>query len=971
MGDLQSARAAHVEAVVDAAGVNIEHELHIHVKTWIALAERFFCLLSHLSSPAAHGFLAQSMTLLLGDETKAVWCSTILAIYTLALNPPLSLAADYWGRKYIMIVNTFLGFIGQVMISRALNMGTLLTGFCFLGFAFGPGFAFYAVVSEIVPRKHRAWSQASVNASTGAGAIVSVLMAGALIRHGNLENYRIYWYVAAGISFAGTLGLLVGYHPPPRDLEDVLTTWQKLVSLDWIGIILISTGSVLFALGLSWANNPYGWGSAPVLVPLTTGLAMMLAFVLYEWLARKDGLAHHDLFRDRNFIISIIVIFAEGVAFFTLNNYFIFEHIAVFGIDSWDASLRFIVFLGGSIVFSIAAGAYTTFTKSLRGPLVLGLAAYVVFAALMTTLTPGSNKKASWGYATLGAFRTMATPRDMISVTTGLLTAARGLGGSVGTAINGAILNNTLKKNLATNITQAVLPLGFPAQELGTFIADLTSGNIVDLQSIPGITPEIIAAGSHAFSEAYALAFKNTWICAACFCALALIASCFVRNARSEFNAHIDAPAEAELARQQKEIDAAKVATKAQHLEQASIWQYEIARISMVGAGIQVPPNAGRVMKHLGLLDGLMKQAVEIEYLDLLRYEDGSRLLRRDCSKSLEQYGAPWLVSHREDYHMILLDAARSSGVEIRLGSMVKAIKFETTEVVLEDDSVLKADVIVGADGLWSSTRDQILGHPSPPTETGDLAYRATFTTAQLRSLNNPRINKLVEERAATLWMGPEKHTVLYPVRGGQEFNLVLLRPDNLPTGVNKAAGDLAEMGATFAGWDPILTKIISCIPTVLKWKLCSHEELPKWCKENVAILGDACHPTLPYQAQGAAMAVEDGIVLGLLLGNLSHDYSPGVARENIPSILQLYESLRKKRTSLNVKGAIANRVMYHIPDGPKQRQRNNDLKAVDWTQPCRWQWADSTYQSQLLGSDVVTDSQRGYEQWRKRENDV
>lgn len=142
--------------------------------------------------------------------------------------------------------------------------------------------------------------------------------------------------------------------------------------------------------------------------------------------------------------------------------------------------------------------------------------------------------------------------------------------------------------------------------------------------------------------------------------------------------------------------------------------------------------------------------------------------------------------------------------------------------------------------GLWSTTRDQILGRESPPYETGDLAYRATLKTSDLLALNDAEVSELCVRNSVTLWMGPEKHCVMYPLKGGLEFNLVLLRPDNLPPGIDKAEGEVGEMRETFNGWDSRLTKIISCIPSVLKWKLCYHEQLEIWCKVGLIIVSEA-----------------------------------------------------------------------------------------------------------------------------------
>ncbi|PVH79627.1 putative salicylate hydroxylase [Cadophora sp. DSE1049] len=392
--------------------------------------------------------------------------------------------------------------------------------------------------------------------------------------------------------------------------------------------------------------------------------------------------------------------------------------------------------------------------------------------------------------------------------------------------------------------------------------------------------------------------------------------------------------------------------------------------ISNVGAGIQVPPNAGRAMRYLGLFDKLITKAVVLERLDLVRYESGEVLLARDGQKGIvENYGAPWMVAHREDYHRILYDEAERSGVQIRLGASVKTVGFDMTTVTLENGTVLEGSVIIGADGLWSTTRAQILGYASDPKETGDLAYRAIFSTEKLRALNDERINKLISQNVATVWLGPNKHCVLYPVRGGEEYNLVLLRPDNLPKGQTKVEGDLNEMKLTFEGWDPVLTELISCIPMVLRWKLFHHEELKTWTKDSVAILGDACHPTLPYQAQGAAMAVEDGVVIGHLLGLLGKDYASdpsGPPPEAFASILALYESLRKHRTTLNVSGARENRYMYHLPDGPEQKRRDLELQKVDWVSSTPWKYTDGPYQRELLGHDVIKEANAAYLEWKK-----
>jgi MFS family permease len=480
------------------------------------------------------GVLSQPMMTLFGDTSKAFWCSGILNICIVALNPPLAQAADYWGRKWILVVCSACGFIGLMMVSRANTVVTALAGFTLTGIAVSPQFALYAVVSEIVPRKHRAWAQVTVGVSTGIGAIVAVLMAGALLRYNILENYRTFFYVAAGVYGLGTLGVLVGYNPPRRQ-EETYTLSQKVHRLDLPGIFLISSGLTLFALGMSFYGSDYTFQTVKVLAPFIIGIVLLSLFGLYSWLIRKDGIANHRLFQKRNFPLACFIAFAEGVTFFTFNSYFVYEQIAVMGSDTWTASLRALVFYGVSIVIVFVAGAYTTWTKRLSDPLILGFVVYVAFCAAMTTVKPTTSSAAICGFAFLAALGNgfvllnttvaaqLATPKDLIAVTSGLQLATRGFGGAVGIVVNGAVLSSTLEANLGPRVAAAVLPLGFPVKELGALIGALLSGNPALVVKIPGVTPAMIGAAVTAMHETYAVSFRKCWIIAASFCGVALI----------------------------------------------------------------------------------------------------------------------------------------------------------------------------------------------------------------------------------------------------------------------------------------------------------------------------------------------------------------------------------------------------------------------------------------------------------------
>ncbi len=164
--------------------------------------------------------------------------------------------------------------------------------------------------------------------------------------------------------------------------------------------------------------------------------------------------------------------------------------------------------------------------------------------------------------------------------------------------------------------------------------------------------------------------------------------------------------------------------------------------------------------------------------------------------------------------------------------------------------------------------------------------------------------------------------------------------------------------------------RIISCLQTALKWKLLHFPELDQWTKGTIALLGDATHPTLPYQGQGAAMAVEDGAILGLLLARMQGRGLPAAAEERsgrLAALLKLYEDLRKRRTEVNVAGAVRTKEFYHLGDGDTQVERDRllaEMPATDWAGPCRWNWADGPYQKSLLGFDVLADAEQRFDEW-------
>jgi salicylate hydroxylase len=382
-------------------------------------------------------------------------------------------------------------------------------------------------------------------------------------------------------------------------------------------------------------------------------------------------------------------------------------------------------------------------------------------------------------------------------------------------------------------------------------------------------------------------------------------------------------------------------------------------------AGLQLTPNATRLFKPWGIYPSLTSKATFPQQLSVHRF-DGTKLLAHE-PKFQEQissrYPAPFWGMHRVDLQREMASRCQELGVAFRLGSKVISVDFDTAEVTMEGGERVKGDVVLCADGLWSAIRSKFVGKPSPAILTGDLAYRIVINTADLTGPDAPELEKFILDSTVNFWVGSGTHVVAYTMRAGSMYNIVLLCPDNLPDNVSKAAGDVEEMKALFEGWDPILRKFLNQVKAVAKWKLMWLDTLPEWANSKGTFLmaGDCCHPMLPYLAQGANSSLEDGAVLGYLLGKVTFDKKG----EQLPKVAQLYQELRKDRGEKIAKETFKQREDFHLPDGEKQEARDRlmvgMLKAGEVKADFPSRWTCPRVQRWLYGYDAYKEVEEGY----------
>jgi 6-hydroxynicotinate 3-monooxygenase len=308
---------------------------------------------------------------------------------------------------------------------------------------------------------------------------------------------------------------------------------------------------------------------------------------------------------------------------------------------------------------------------------------------------------------------------------------------------------------------------------------------------------------------------------------------------------------------------------------------YEQAKqLLRIGAGIQMSPNAMRVLRVLGLESQLRRLAFEPPAWCNRVWDTGEYLGELTFADAEVRYGAPYLLMHRGDLHAALFSAV-PAGI-IALDKKLVGLDRNGAGVTLRfaDGSSHTADAVIGADGVHSKVREFLLG-PERPKFTGRVAHRTVFPSSLMRGF-------AVESN--TKWWGPDRHIVIYPVttpRDETYFTTSVPDPD-WDVESWSAEGNVAEVRNAFVGFHDDVQRVLAACPRVHKWALFERDPLPRWTDGPIVLLGDACHPMMPYMAQGGASALEDAAMLARCLDGA----------DDIEEAFFRYEATRHERTA-------------------------------------------------------------------------
>ncbi|MGQ4385589.1 FAD-dependent monooxygenase [Streptomyces sp. SAS_270] len=337
----------------------------------------------------------------------------------------------------------------------------------------------------------------------------------------------------------------------------------------------------------------------------------------------------------------------------------------------------------------------------------------------------------------------------------------------------------------------------------------------------------------------------------------------------------------------------------------------QLPRFTEIGAGIQLAPNATRVLRRLDLLDMVAAQSTRPSHLSFRTWSDGAEIVRYTLGREAEDgFGAPYLQVHRADLQQVLAAAVLPHSVHLNTAVVGIDQDDECAYVTTASGERLGADLVVAADGVRSAARQWLFG-ADEAVFSHTAAYRALLPADEVTDLD-------LSDYA--LWLGPDRHFVHYWVRRGELLNVVAVVRAEAAQESWTAQAEPGEQLREFDGWDSRVLSVLDRAGQVFRYGIHTRSPLARWNIGRITLLGDSAHAMVPFQAQGAAQAIVDAAVLG--------DALAGTKPAEVPAALDRY-ALRRISAATSVQASSARAGHdYHLPDGPEAQARNARLVA-------------------------------------------
>ncbi|KAK4032453.1 hypothetical protein C8A01DRAFT_20480 [Parachaetomium inaequale] len=399
------------------------------------------------------------------------------------------------------------------------------------------------------------------------------------------------------------------------------------------------------------------------------------------------------------------------------------------------------------------------------------------------------------------------------------------------------------------------------------------------------------------------------------------------------------------------------------------------SNLGFVGAGIQLPPNVVRVLDRLGCWDDIFAEATNVKGTSIRQGSTDVELAHVEMPDIEAKYGFPHCTGHRSSLAGGLFNGCKKeSAIKFHFSTaLVRVNSFAGRPTITlkprdGDEYTLEADILLASDGVKSVTRTQMLaelGTESQEEDTGQAAYRIMLNRAEMA--HDAEMLALLDSDTVVRWVGERRHIIAYPVSNKQIYNLSSAQPDtNFASATNATyttRGSKSAMLKVYEDFCPLVQRMLNLVPDgeVCEWKLRVHKPLPTWVHGSVALLGDACHPTLPHLSQGAAMAIEDGAVLAEVVSRIPADKTHDLP-ETISKTLKVYELLRKPHCSALVDLAAHSGRILHLGEGKAKEERDREFRQNGKSGSVPDKWASPDVQKMIYSNDCVQEAADNYE---------
>lgn len=564
MSDIK-AESQHVEK--SDHEVDDEVETNIPWSAWAVVFAVSFSWFAQSMYLVAAGYFTTEISASIGGAGVSLWLPQAFQVMAACLGPLLATWGDSIGRRYFLLFGAGMGFVGVVVMSTAKTMNIAILGSCLFGFLFSNTANIFSIASEVVPRRHRGTAQIATNLGSTSGLTLGAILGGVFITH--TGSWRGVFYLSGGCLGLSLILLAIFYNPPPPPNPLNLSVRQRLLAVDFIGVACLTLGIVPLMMALVWGGQTYTWGSKPIIALLTVGCVFLAILLVHQVFFEKHGLFDHDVFTNRNVILTFIGLFVEGMIFISYNVLYGEETAAIYETRVLYSALRYSSFTLCDLAFCFLYGYIAWRFRRVKEVLAWGYTLFIAATIGLVCATPGSTKAviayaaiAGTGFsapiALLVTVAQLAVHPRHIGLVTALLVTARSVGGSVGTAIASAVYQSKLAAKVPAYISKAATQGGLPTTSLAEFVADISAGSANAASTLPGSSPILAAAGKTAYVQAQSDSFRYAWAVLVPFLVIALIGVLLLHPVKQLMTPLVERPVDRKITEDEVDLTAVR-----------------------------------------------------------------------------------------------------------------------------------------------------------------------------------------------------------------------------------------------------------------------------------------------------------------------------------------------------------------------------------------------------------------------------